>query len=191
MYGFAYVFYQGKTHSRVYLYFRLRGSGSLLLKNDTDTIFSDKRHSSFKWKSNLSDLLSCPHLSAHFANLSKYLGSKCWSNVFVLASAAMYSYFLMFPVIVSVFPSLLPRLNPQNIQNAFYAELENQKFTQWLTCLPHCFHMLSNKRSTISWLVCFSISELVTGCPVQVGRFPPLRHWWRIRLLSLNVNLDN
>lgn len=42
IYGFAYAFfYQGKTHSRVYLYFRLRDSGSLLLKYDTDTIFSN------------------------------------------------------------------------------------------------------------------------------------------------------
>lgn len=50
--------------------------------------------------------------------------------MFVLAGAAMYSYFLMFPVIVAVFPSLLSRFNPQTIQNAFYTVLEYQKFAQ-------------------------------------------------------------
>lgn len=44
---------------------------------------------------------------------------QCWSSLFVLASAATYSYFLMVPVIFAVFPYLLPQLNPKNIQIAF------------------------------------------------------------------------
>lgn len=44
--------------------------------------------------------------------------SECSAGLFVLASAAMCSYFLMFPVCVAAFPSLLSRIKPQDIQKA-------------------------------------------------------------------------
>lgn len=50
--------------------------------------------------------------------------SECSAGLFVLASAAMCSYFLMFPVCVTAFPSLLFRIKPQNIQKV-NGELES------------------------------------------------------------------
>lgn len=44
--------------------------------------------------------------------------SECSAGLFVLASAAMCSYFLMFPVCAAAFPSLLSRIKPQDIQKA-------------------------------------------------------------------------
>lgn len=76
-------------HSRVYLDFRSRDSGSLMsavpLKYDTDTIFSDKQHCGFKWKS----LSGCPSILStsvctfcqfdpSILDLSAFLACLCW-----------------------------------------------------------------------------------------------------------------
>ena len=108
---------------RVYLLFHLRDSGSLM-----PLILCKIRY----WCNFLSQTSLAFQEAVKMKSAQPYLVHicllilpiypsilECWSCLFVLATAAMYSYFLMFPVIVAVFPSLLPRFNPQNIQIAF------------------------------------------------------------------------
>lgn len=72
---------------------------------------------------------------------------ECWSSLFVLASATMYCYFLMVPVIVSDFPSLLPKFNPQNIQISF-TQGWKISFTQ---CDLYVFHIQSTTKWRNKW----------------------------------------